>query len=85
MPDRERLIVVGSNAGDDRPPAWWLNLQADPAAAVQVDRAHHRVRARQALGAELDALWVQLEQSYSYYADYRRRTSREIPVVILEP
>ena len=84
VPDGDRFVVVGSNGGDDRPPAWWLNLQADPAAQVQVDRAHHRVRARQARGAELDALWARLEQSYRYYADYRRRTSREIPVVILE-
>ena len=84
VPDGARFVVVGSNGGDDRPPAWWLNLQAEPAAEVQVDRAHHRVRARQAHGPELAALWTRLEQSYSYYADYRSRTSREIPVVILE-
>ena len=85
VPDRDRFIVVGSNAGDDRPPAWWLNLQAQPAAEVQVDRAHHRVRARSAQGEELAALWKELERSYSYYADYRRRTTREIPIVVLEP
>ena len=84
VPDGERFVVVGSNGGDDRPPAWWLNLKAQPAAEVQVDRTHHRVVARQARGAELDALWKQLEASYRYYADYRRRTSREIPVVVLE-
>jgi deazaflavin-dependent oxidoreductase (nitroreductase family) len=83
--DGGRFVVVGSNGGDDRPPAWWLNLQANPDAQVQVDREHHRVRARRAQGDELDALWEQLERSYRYYADYRRRTSREIPVVILEP
>jgi deazaflavin-dependent oxidoreductase (nitroreductase family) len=77
--------VVGSNGGDARPPAWWLNLQAQPAAEVQVDRAHYRVTARQAVGAERDALWQRLEASYRYYANYRRRTSREIPVVVLEP
>jgi deazaflavin-dependent oxidoreductase (nitroreductase family) len=80
-----RFVVVGSNAGDDRPPAWWLNLQANPDARVQVDRDHHRVRARRAQGDELAALWAELERSYRYYADYRRRTAREIPVVVLEP
>jgi F420H(2)-dependent quinone reductase len=85
VPDRDRFVVVGSNGGDDRPPAWWLNLQAWPAAQVQVDRQHHRVQARQAYGAELADLWARLEQSYRYYADYRRRTSREIPIVVLEP
>jgi deazaflavin-dependent oxidoreductase (nitroreductase family) len=85
VPDGGRFVVVGSNGGDARPPAWWLNLQKQPAARVQVDRKHHRVSARPALGEERDALWALLEQSYRYYADYRRRTSREIPVVVLEP
>jgi deazaflavin-dependent oxidoreductase (nitroreductase family) len=85
IPDGRGFVVVGSNGGDDRPPAWWLNLQAHPSARVQVDRQHHPVRARQARGAELDALWARLEESYRYYADYRRRTAREIPVVVLEP
>jgi len=82
--DGSRFVVVGSNGGDDRPPAWWLNLQARPEARVQVDRERHAVRARQARGDELAKLWETLEQSYRYYVDYRRRTSREIPVVILE-
>jgi deazaflavin-dependent oxidoreductase (nitroreductase family) len=85
VPDGDRFIVVGSNGGDDRPPAWWLNLQTRPAAKVQVGRRRHGVTARRAHGAELDGLWTRLEQSYRYYADYRRRTSREIPVVVLEP
>jgi deazaflavin-dependent oxidoreductase (nitroreductase family) len=85
VPDGGRFVVVGSNGGDDRPPAWWLNLQAVPEACVQAGRERRRVRARQAHGAELADLWARLEQSYRYYADYRRRTSREIPVVVLEP
>jgi deazaflavin-dependent oxidoreductase (nitroreductase family) len=85
VPDGDRFVVVGSNGGDDRPPAWWLNLQASPDARVQAGRVQHHVRARQAQGAELAALWTRLDSSYRYYADYRRRTSREIPVVVLEP
>jgi len=85
VPDGDRFVVVGSNGGDDRPPAWWLNLQAQPSAKVQVGRRRHRVTARRARGIELDELWKRLEQSYRYYADYRRRTSREIPIVVLEP
>ncbi len=83
--DGDRFVVVGSNAGDDRPPAWWWNLQAQPAAQVQAGREHHHVSAHRAQGAELDALWPRLDAAYRYYADYRRRTSREIPVVVLEP
>jgi deazaflavin-dependent oxidoreductase (nitroreductase family) len=83
--DGDRFVVVGSNGGDDRPPAWWRNLQARPIAEVQAGRERRRVQARQARGAELDDLWARLDRSYRYYADYRRRTSREIPVVVLEP
>ena len=85
VPDGERFIVVASNAGDDRPPAWWLNLRARPEAAVQAGRERHRVRARRAEGEEEAALWKKLEASYPPYAGYRTRTSRDIPVVVLEP
>jgi deazaflavin-dependent oxidoreductase (nitroreductase family) len=81
----DAFVVVGSNGGDDRPPSWWLNLQARPQARVQVDTEHHEVVARQAEGAELAALWPKLEASYSFYAAYRERTPREIPVIVLEP
>lgn len=81
----DAFVVVGSNGGDDRPPAWWLNLQAHPAARVQVDTEHHEVAARRAEGSELAALWPKLEASYSFYAAYRERTAREIPVIVLEP
>lgn len=84
VPDGERLVVAASNAGDDRPPAWWLNLKHKPEASVQVGRDHYRVRAREADTAERERLWPLLETSYRYYADYRQRTTREIPVVILE-
>ncbi len=51
---------------------------------MQVDREHYRVRARAADAEERERLWPLLDASYRYYADYRQRTSREIPVVILE-
>jgi deazaflavin-dependent oxidoreductase (nitroreductase family) len=82
--DREAWIVVASNAGDDRSPAWWLNLQARPEAQIRVARETVDVRARQAHSDEAARLWPILEASYSYYPDYRGRSGREIPIVILE-
>lgn len=82
--DGERFVVVASNAGDDRHPAWWLNLQARPEAGIQLGRDHLRVKARVATGPERERLWAKLRASYRYYDDYRERTQREIPVVILE-
>jgi deazaflavin-dependent oxidoreductase (nitroreductase family) len=83
--DGDRYVVVASNAGDDRHPAWWLNLRERPETLVQVGREHVRVRARDATPEEAQRLWPRLEQHYAAYARYRRRTRREIPLVVLEP
>ncbi|MFQ5415968.1 MAG: nitroreductase/quinone reductase family protein [Myxococcota bacterium] len=82
--DHRAWIVVGSNAGDDRTPAWWLNLQARPEAQIRVGRTTIDVSARKADAGEAARLWPILEGSYRYYPDYRERTRREIPIIILE-
>ena len=84
LESRKGFVVVGSNAGDDRDPAWWTNLRARPEAEVQVAREHHAVRSRRATPAEEAELWPRLVAAYAPYARYRERTRREIPVVILE-
>jgi F420H(2)-dependent quinone reductase len=78
------FAVIASNAGSDRVPAWWLNLQADPHAEILVDRAHHRVTARRATAAEDTALWEQFAALNPGYDEYRRLTHRRLPVVVLE-
>ena len=85
VPHDRHFLVVASNAGDARPPAWYLNLEAQPRARVQVEGEHHEVVARRADGEERDALWPKLEAAYPPYRSYRQRTTREIPVVVLEP
>lgn len=82
--DGEHFVVVASNAGDDRHPAWWLNLEANPRSRVQVGGDHHDVLAREASGEERARLWPLLDAAYPPYARYRERTERPIPVVILE-
>ena len=77
-------VVVASNAGDERDPAWWRNLEECPEAGVQVGRERHAVRARRASPQEEAALWPGLLAAYPPYARYRERTRRAIPVVILE-
>jgi deazaflavin-dependent oxidoreductase (nitroreductase family) len=85
MPDGERLVVVASNAGDARDPAWWKNLQAAPETYARVETRRLPVHARAALGAERAELWRRLLVGWPEYARYQQRTSREIPVVVLEP
>ena len=83
--DGERFVVVASNAGDDRNPAWLLNLRKHPAAEIQVGKRRIPVQSREATEAESERLWPLLQSSYTYYRDYRTRTQRHIPIVILEP
>ena len=84
VPMGSRFVVVASNAGDDRTPAWWLNLKEMRDTVVQAGGERIAVRARQAEGEEEDQLWVQLVEAYAPYSGYRERTSRHLPVVVLE-
>lgn len=83
--DGANWVVVASNAGDDRHPAWWINLKTTPVATIQVNRRVNRVRARDATEEESARLWPEFVKMYANYEKYQRRTRREIPVVILEP
>ena len=76
--------VIGSYAGEDRDPAWVLNLRAEPVADVQIGRSHTRVRAREAGGEERAELWRRFVAVDDAYDEYETRTSRRLPVVILE-
>ena len=82
--DGERLVVIGSNAGDDRHPAWWLNLQAQPRARVQIRKQRFDVVARRADPAETERLWPRLVAAYTHFDRYREKTQRDIPVILLE-
>ena len=85
LPDGSNFILVASNGGAARHPLWWLNLQANPQAEVQVRNKHYTVTAREATPEERVRLWPLLVAMYGEYENYQRRTSRAIPVVILTP
>ncbi len=95
--DRGDLVVVASNGGSDRPPAWLLNLEADPQVTVRVGRQVFRATARVAAPEERAQLWPKVNRTNrgmarlfhpgvtGRYDVYQRHTTREIPVVILTP
>ena len=83
--DGDRLVVIGSNMGQDREPAWVGNLRAHPEVHVRVGRGLRAVLAREAAGEERERLWRLAAAGYPGYEDYARRTRRRIPVVVLEP
>ncbi|MCG8589264.1 MAG: nitroreductase family deazaflavin-dependent oxidoreductase [Proteobacteria bacterium] len=81
--DGDDWIVVASNNGQERLPAWWLNLQADPTATVQVRGEEFTADAREATPDEHARLWPWLKEQNHFYARYEATTERPIPVVIL--
>lgn len=83
--DGERLVVLASNAGSHRPPAWWLNLRdAGEGTAVLAGR-RWAVRPRVSEGEERAELWARFCAMYPAADDYRGFTDREFPLVVLEP
>lgn len=85
LADGDRLIVIGSNAGNEQAPAWSLNLKANGDAEVEIGRERRSVRARVAEGEERAELWRAMNEQYEGFDDYEARTSRDIAVFVLEP
>ena len=83
--EADRMVLVASFGGDDRNPAWYYNLRANPEVRITVKGKTRRMLARTASAEERAELWPRLTSTYEGYAKYQRRTSRPIPVVILEP
>lgn len=86
LTDDGRFVVVASNLGQDDHPLWFRNLEAQPKATVTRRGTVTPVEASVATGDEADRLFDRfLSEVSSAYADYRERTDREIPIVILTP
>jgi deazaflavin-dependent oxidoreductase (nitroreductase family) len=85
LADGERLIVIGSNAGNTNTPAWSLNLQANPEAEVEIGGQRRSVTARVAEGEERAELWRRSNEQYNGFAAYEARTARDIKLFVLEP
>ena len=81
--DGERLVVIASKGGDPKDPLWWENLKHDPSAEVQVGAERRRMRARLASVEERARLWPRVKRENPAYAGYEKKTTREIPVVLL--
>ena len=81
----EDIVVVASKGGMSKHPLWYLNLQANPEATVEIGRRRLSRRARRVTDEEKAELWPRLLEIYRDYGDYQARTSRNIPVVALSP
>lgn len=83
-PDGEDIVVVGSRGGSPKHPAWVHNLRAEPQAVVRIGKKERGVRAREVVRPERDRLWALVCEAFPLYGSYQERTSRLIPLFVLE-
>jgi deazaflavin-dependent oxidoreductase (nitroreductase family) len=81
----EDMVIVGSLAGYDQHPAWYLNLSANPKCWVQLDRRKMTAVARNATDEERKNLWPKLTALFPTWGYFQEQTDRPFPVVILSP
>src|SRR5829696_2390807 len=83
--DGANLVTMAMNGWGAREPAWWLNLQAQPNAEVELKNGSRNVRARAAVGEERERLWARFREFGDDPDDYAYRRPGQTDVVVLEP
>lgn len=83
--DGEDFLIVASTGGADKHPLWYLNLVANPNVQVQVGARKFEALARTASPQEKERLWPIVVAGFPTYEEYRQKTARDIPVVVLTP
>lgn len=85
LEDGDLVVTVASKGGMSHHPLWYRNLVANPAVEVTIGGTTRPMTARTATAEEKESYWPRLTAMYPDYATYQKRTTREIPVVILSP
>ncbi|MBC7814412.1 MAG: nitroreductase family deazaflavin-dependent oxidoreductase [Burkholderiales bacterium] len=83
--DGENVVITASAGGDDADPAWFKNLQTNPRATVEIKGITQTVVAQVAEPEQKAPLWSRLISQAPFFGEYQRSTTREIPMVILQP
>jgi deazaflavin-dependent oxidoreductase (nitroreductase family) len=83
--DGTAVVLVASKGGDDRDPDWYRNITVHPDVEIVMRGARRRMSARTATPEEKEKLSPRIEASYRPYGSYRRRATRDIPIVICVP
>ncbi len=83
--DGSAYVITASAGGADKNPGWFFNIRSNPQATIQVKDKHIKVMAEIAGQEKKSELWARLVEVAPNFAGYQKRTSREIPMVILHP
>jgi deazaflavin-dependent oxidoreductase (nitroreductase family) len=84
LPDGDRIIVFASKGGAPTSPDWYHNLVANPTATVEVGNETFAVKATVLTGEERDRIFAKQAELMPGFAEYQEKTTRTIPVVVLE-
>lgn len=85
LEDGPRVVIVGSQGGMAKDPLWVKNVDANPEVEIEIGRVKRLMRGRRGSPVEKSHYWPALCKMYPDYADYQARTTREIPIIILDP
>ena len=83
--DDGNYVITASNAGFDTHPAWFQNLRANPHVTIEIKDQQMEAEAEVAPPEKRNSLWSKLISLSPAYANYAKKTSREIPLVVLRP
>lgn len=83
LPDGERIVLIASNGGADRHPAWYHNLVANPELTVELPTETFTAKAELVTEPERTALYDRMVELMPGFGEYREKTSRQIPVFVI--
>ncbi|MFI9405091.1 nitroreductase family deazaflavin-dependent oxidoreductase [Nocardia sp. NPDC052316] len=81
LPDGDRIVLIASNGGNDKHPAWYHNLRANPDLTVEIGTERYAAKAEVVSGTERDELYARMVEIMPGFAEYQEKTSRVIPVL----
>ncbi|ROS05413.1 deazaflavin-dependent oxidoreductase (nitroreductase family) [Sinobacterium caligoides] len=81
--DDHGIVIIASNNGQTKPPAWWFNIKAQPSFDIRVGRQRQKVRAELISGDRREVLWSQITAINPRTKSYMKTAGREIPVILL--
>ena len=82
--DGDRLVIIASKAGAPNNPDWYHNLRANPLVTLEIGAERFQARAMVTSGVERERLFNQQAEKMPFFNDYRKKTKREIPVIVLQ-
>jgi deazaflavin-dependent oxidoreductase (nitroreductase family) len=85
LPHGDRVVIFATRGGGPKNPAWYHNLVANPAVTIEIGPETRPATARVAVSEERDALYAEQVKAFPQFGEYEKRTTRTIPVVVLEP